>query len=596
MSSTDPLPRAIPSLWRTFRLGMRVAPRLLALAMLTTLARLLPDPLVAVAIAVLTAGAVDGDRDRVIWAGVGLAVLATATWFLGLLDDRVGRRFRDLIAMEMDRHIATLLATVPTIEHQERPDHLDRLRILRDQSFTLDHLFSSLLTNVGLVVRLAVTAVLLASVHPALVLLVVAGAPALAVSLWRPGVQRRAEEGAAVHDRLSRHLFDLGAGPSQAKEVRVDGIAAALRTRRRVARRAWLAPVGAARWATAWWSAGAWAVFGLAFGLGVAWVAGPLDRPAASVVLVVIAGQRLSQYFAQTAAELGFLRGVWLDASLRLTWLEDIVASSSASAPEEAPDVLRDGIELRDVSFRYPGTERLALAGIDVTLPAGAVVAIVGENGAGKTTLVKLLAGMYQPTSGRITVDDVDLATIDPSSWRQRLAGAFQDFFRFELPAQRSIGVGDVVRLDDAGAAHQAAERAGALDVIERLPAGLATQLGASWPDGAEMSHGQWQKIALARGFMRADPLLLVLDEPTSALDAETEHGLFERYADAARDGAANGRIMLLVSHRFSTVLMADLILVMDGARLIEVGTHAELMAGGGTYAELFDTQARSYR
>ena len=181
-------------------------------------------------------------------------------------------------------------------------------------------------------------------------------------------------------------------------------------------------------------------------------------------------------------------------------------------------------------------------------------------------------------------------------AWRARLAGAFQDFFRFELVARQSVGVGDEPRLDDEPAVVSAVERAGAADVVERLPAGLATQLGPTWDDGVEVSFGQWQKLALARGFMRDEPLVLVLDEPTAALDAETEHALFERYADAAHDANRNGRITVLVSHRFSTVRMADLIVVLDGARVVEVGRHEELIAKGGQYAELFDIQAGAYR
>jgi ATP-binding cassette subfamily B protein len=223
-------------------------------------------------------------------------------------------------------------------------------------------------------------------------------------------------------------------------------------------------------------------------------------------------------------------------------------------------------------------------------------VAIVGENGAGKSTLVKLLAGMYRPTAGRITLDGQDLATMSGAAWRERMAGAFQDFFRFELVARQSVGVGDAPRLDDEPAVVGAVGRAGADDVVERLPSGLATQLGPTWDDGVEVSFGQWQKLALARGFMRDDPLLLVLDEPTAALDAETEHALFARYADAAHHAAANGRITVLVSHRFSTVRMADLIVVLDGAHVVEVGRHEDLLARGGTYAELFEIQAGAYR
>jgi ATP-binding cassette subfamily B protein len=187
--------------------------------------------------------------------------------------------------------------------------------------------------------------------------------------------------------------------------------------------------------------------------------------------------------------------------------------------------------------------------------------------------------------------------------WRSRLAGAFQDFFRFELLARQSVGVGDVARLDEPAAVVSAVERAGAADVVARLPAGLETQLGPTWPGGVEVSFGQWQKLALARGFMREKPLLLVLDEPTAALDAETEHALFERYAAVARgggrassDGGGVGGITILVSHRFSTVRMADLIVVLDGARVAQVGSHEALMAKGGPYAELYGIQAAAYR
>jgi ATP-binding cassette subfamily B protein len=188
--------------------------------------------------------------------------------------------------------------------------------------------------------------------------------------------------------------------------------------------------------------------------------------------------------------------------------------------------------------------------------------------------------------------------------WRKRLAGAFQDFFRFEFRARHTVGVGDVPRLDHEPAVVTAVGRAGADDVVNQFTAGLETQLGAGWPAGVEVSFGQWQKLALARGFMRDQPLLLVLDEPTAALDAETEHALFERYAAAAggrRDengnsGDTNGRTTILVSHRFSTVRMADLIVVLDGARVAEVGTHDQLMAHGGTYSELYGIQAAAYR
>jgi ATP-binding cassette subfamily B protein len=195
-----------------------------------------------------------------------------------------------------------------------------------------------------------------------------------------------------------------------------------------------------------------------------------------------------------------------------------------------------------------------------------------------------------------VLVDGVALATMPADEWRDRLSGAFQDFYRFELRAQHSVGLGDVPRLDDGPAVTAAVGRAGAEDVVAQLTAGLQTQLGPAWPGGVEVSFGQWQKFALARGFMRDDPLLLVLDEPTAALDAETEHALFEQYAEGARRHTDSGRIVVLVSHRFSTVRMADLIIVLDGARVVESGSHEALMDRGGQYAELYRLQAAAYR
>jgi ATP-binding cassette subfamily B protein len=210
--------------------------------------------------------------------------------------------------------------------------------------------------------------------------------------------------------------------------------------------------------------------------------------------------------------------------------------------------------------------------------------------------LVKLLGKFYEPSSGAIYVDGQPLARMPAAAWRERLAGAFQDFFRFEFRALHSIGVGDVPRLDHEPSVTGAVNRAGATDVVSSLAAGLKTQLGPTWPGGVEVSFGQWQKIALARAFMRERPLLLVLDEPTAALDAESEHALFERYADAAGAAGTDGRITILVSHRFSTVRMADLIVVLDGARVVEVGSHEELMARRGPYSELYNIQAAAYR
>ena len=592
----EDLPPALASIWRLCKLGYRHEPALIVTAFSLALLAALPDALVAYWFKLLGDGAVDGDWNRVRIAVLALALSATGTWFLLTVSTRVQRRFRDKVTIALESHVATLLASITTIAHQERPEYLDRLSVLRNQVFMLDHMYLSLFSTCGWLLRLGITLVLLVAIHPALALLALFALPPVLTSSWRPAVERRAQERGAASNRLARHLFDMATVASPGKDVRVTGIADRLVRLRREAWAAGSAPIMSARWASAAWHAAAWAIFGAGYVAAIVFVASGLNAPTGDVLLALAAGARLSFYVGAAVGEIGFLRGVWMDSARRLAWLEDYAAAMATTANRPAPERLVEGIRLEHVSFAYPGTERLVLEDVDLDLPAGTVVAIVGENGAGKSTLVKLLAKLYAPTSGRILVDGTDLAGVSATAWRARLAGAFQDFFRFELRARQSVGVGDLPRIEDEPAVVTAVARAGAADVIERLPIGLDTQLGPTWPGGVEMSFGQWQKLALARGFMRDRPLVLVLDEPTAALDAETEHALFERYAAAARADDGAGRITILVSHRFSTVRMADVIVVLDGARVVEQGPHEALMARRGQYAELYAIQAAAYR
>ena len=281
----------------------------------------------------------------------------------------------------------------------------------------------------------------------------------------------------------------------------------------------------------------------------------------------------------------------------RLLWLEDHAVDERTRHGSATPPVrLESGVRFEGVGFCYPGTDTAVLNSLDLTLPAGATVAVVGENGAGKTTLAKLLLGMYQPSSGRITVDGVPLVAFDPAAWRARTTAAFQDYSRFHLPAVESIGVADLDTLEDAPAALAALDRAGAATLVDALPEGLATSLGTAYTGGHGLSGGQWQKIALARTLRRETPLLVVLDEPTASLDAAAEHALFTRYAATAAAAArTTGAITVLVSHRFSTVRTADLIVFLRDGAALELGDHETLMAAGGEYARLFALQAAGY-
>jgi ATP-binding cassette subfamily B protein len=593
----DPLPPALSSMWRLCRLGYQHEPRLMVAAFVLSQLAALPDALMALWLMLLGKGVLENQAGLVRLAAIGLGVSAAATWFLRTISTRVQRRFRDKVTIALESHVARLQASVVTIAHHERSDYLDRLAMLRDQVFVLDHMYMSVFATCGWILRLGVTVVLLASVHPALILLALFAVPTVLTSTWRPAVERAAHERSAQANRLARHLFTIATTAPPGKEVRVTGMANRLVTERRKAWERGYVEVSATRWGSAIWHTLAWAVFGGAYVGAIVFVSSSLAAPPADVLLVLAAGSRLSAYIGATVGELGFLRGFWMDGSRRLAWLEDYAAALVSSSDQPVPDVMREGIRLEHVSFAYPGTSKLVLDDVSLSLPSGSVVAVVGENGAGKTTLIKLLAKMYEPTGGAIFVDSTPLARMRADQWRTRLAGAFQDFFRFEFRARHAIGLGDVPRLDDEPAVVTAVERAGASDVISRLKAGLDTQLGPTWPDGVEVSFGQWQKLALGRGFMRDHPLLLVLDEPTAALDAETEHALFERYSAAARGGprGQSGRITILVSHRFSTVRMADLIVVLDGARLVEFGTHDELMVEGGQYSELYSIQKAAY-
>ncbi|MBW4696986.1 MAG: ABC transporter ATP-binding protein/permease [Aphanocapsa lilacina HA4352-LM1] len=261
-----------------------------------------------------------------------------------------------------------------------------------------------------------------------------------------------------------------------------------------------------------------------------------------------------------------------------------------AAAPRPLPERIEQGIRFEDVSFRYPGSEREVLSGVSFEIRPGETVALVGENGSGKTTLVKLLTRLYEPTGGRILLEGRDLAEYEPEKLRELVGVVFQDFVRFHATARDNIGYGRVDALTDLERIEAAAGRGGASALVTSLARGYDTMLGKWFREGQDLSGGQWQKIALARAYMRDAPVL-VLDEPTAALDARAEHEVSSKFRELRR-----GKMALLISHRFSTVLTADRIVVLEGGRVGEQGTHRELAAQNGRYAELFNLQAEGYR
>ena len=333
----DDLPPAISSMWRLCKLGYRHEPGLIVASFALVLLAALPDALLAFWFKLLGEGTLQGDWRQVRLAVLALGISATATWFLQTVSVRVQRRFRDKVTIALESHVATLLASIATIAHQERREYLDRLAVLRNQVFMLDHMYMSLFGTFGWILRLGVTIALLMSIHPALALLAVFAVPPVFTSTWRPAVERQAYERGASRTRLARHLFDVATATAPGKEVRVTGIGARLAADRRSAWESGNRPVAAARMESAAWHTLAWTIFGLGYVGAIVFVAWGLRAMAGDVLLTLAAGSRLSFYVGGAVGEIGFLRGVWMDSSRRLAWLEDYARAVAATADWPAP-------------------------------------------------------------------------------------------------------------------------------------------------------------------------------------------------------------------------------------------------------------------
>jgi ATP-binding cassette subfamily B protein len=559
----------------------------------------LQGPLIAGCLAVVTDAALARDPRRMAWGVAGIAAARGGGFASRWVGAWIRNRLAEAVGLTLDRRIASLSAGLPGVEHHERADFQDRIAVLREQRGVLGSSLNSLVYCANTVAVGVFTVVALALVSPWLLLLVPFALPALPLAAVQQRWLGDAEDRAAPLQRRARDLQALTADRGAGMELRGFGVRREILGRFTDAFRAWRQEIRATRARMAVLELAGELLFlaGLAGAVMLMlWRAANGLATPGEVVMTVYLGQQLIASVVDPVRSLAGL-GETLRAAGRLLWLEEYARAERAARPGRAPapEALEEGIVFERVSFRYPGTEHWALRDVTFRIPAGAVVALVGENGAGKTTVVKLLARMYEPTEGRILVDGVDLATIGVEAWRERLSAAFQDFARLELTAQRAVGVGDLPRLDDGGAALGALDRAGAADVLDRLPGGLDAQLGARWEGGVDLSTGQWQKLALGRALLRRDPLVVFFDEPTASLDAPTEHALFERYVREARSGAARGAVTLLVTHRFSTVRSADLILVIDGGAVAELGAHDDLLLNDGLYAELYLMQARSY-
>jgi ATP-binding cassette subfamily B protein len=588
--------RAIALVWSTHR------PLTVALGLLTLFAGLMPagvaylgklivDAVVA-ALAAREAGAAVDYRTVLVYVGFeGLLVAGLAGIQRGI--DFCQSLLRVLLSQRVHLLILdkALTLSLAQFENSETYDKLNRARqeasirplSLVNRTFALAQNVISIASYAGLLLHFSPLAV---------AILVAAGLPAFIAETKFSGERFRAFQWRSPDRRMLAYLEIVLAREDHAKEVKLFELGARLMTRYREIFRRIYAEEKRLTLKRDGWGFVLGLVSSVAFYGAYAWIAIETIAGVISLGEMTMYLLLFKQGQSAVAAMLSAVGGMYED-NLYLSNLYDYLEQPSGGVHGTAaggPDVAA-GLELEHVGFTYPGAATPALHDVTLHVRPGQSVALVGSNGSGKTTLVKLLAGLYSPQTGAIRYEGRDLREWDPIVLRSRIGVIFQDFNRYQLTVGENIGAGDVTAFEDVARWREAAEKGQAAEFVGALPGGYATQLGRWFNNGQELSGGQWQRVALARAFMRTSASILVLDEPTAAMDAETEAQIFEHFRSLTKD-----RIAILISHRFSTVRYADLIIVLDDGRVIEQGSHDELMARDGRYAHLFNLQARAYR
>ena len=535
----------------------------------------------------------DGDRTTAIeWVVVELGLviaLATASRLLGMMRALLRQQLGQKINVEILEKALTLELT--QFEDSELYDKMTRARreassrplSLVSQTFELGQ---SIVTLIGL-------GVLLAAFSPiALGVLIAAAIPPFVAELKFSGDAFRLSRWRTPETREQIYLETVLAREDHAKEVKLFGLGPRFLGRYKAIFDKLYASdraltIRRAVWALILGTIGTVAFYGMYLWIALATIDSAITIGAMTMYVVVF-----KQAQSAMSAALGDVGGMYED-NLYLSNLYEFLETPTLSPTGTATEgtIPGDGVRFEDVEFTYPGSYEPALVGVSLHIRPGSKLAIVGENGSGKTTLIKLLTRLYEPTRGRILLDGRELREWAPAVLHQRIGVIFQDFVRYQLTVGENIGAGDDRAYDDRVRWDDAAERGLAKPVIDTLPDRYDTQLGRWFRSGRELSLGQWQKVALARSFMRREADILVLDEPTASMDAEAEVKIFERFREVTDD-----KIAIVISHRFSTVRMADQIIVLDRGEIIERGTHDELVAKGGRYATLFNLQAQGYR
>ncbi len=584
--------RALELVWSTNRTLT------LALALLTLFAGILPASvayvgslIVDAVVAAMRSPALAATRviGLVVLEGVLVAAIAAAQRGLSLC--------QSLLRAQLGQRVNVMIlekALTLELQHFEDSEFYDKLTRARREASTRP--LSLVTRTFGLVqngISLASYGVLLAHFSPwAVAVLLLAGLPAFVAEAKFSGDAFRLFRWRSPETRMQIYLETVIAREDHAKEVMLYGLGPRLLERYRDIFRRLYAEDRALTVRRDLWGFTLGSIATAALYGAYAWIAITTVRRLITLGQMTMYIALFRQGQAAVSAMLAAVGGMYED-NLYLSTLYEYL---EAHVPRPTGSVLRgphpeDGVRFEDVSFTYPGAEEPALEHITLHLTPGTSLALVGENGSGKTTLIKLLTRLYAPTAGRILLDGQDLAAWDEAALRERIGVIFQDFVRYQMLVGENVGAGDERFFEDEGRWRIAADKGRASEFIDTLPAGYRTQLGKWFRDGRELSGGQWQKIALSRAFMRTRADILVLDEPTAAMDAQAEAEVFEHFRQLARD-----RITILISHRFSTVRMADQIAVLNRGRIVERGTHAELMVLNGRYAHLFTLQARGYR
>jgi len=542
-------------------------------------------------VAAMRAGGGDASRviHLVVLEGVLVAAIAAAQRGLSLC--------QSLLRAQLGQRVNVLIlekALTLTLQHFEDSEFYDKLTRARREASSRP--LSLVMRTFGLVqngISLVSYGTLLAHFSPwAVAVLLLAGLPAFIAEAKFSGDAFRLFRWRSPETRMQMYLETVLAREDHAKEVKLFGLGPRLLERYRdifhkLYRADRTLTIRRDMWGFSLGLIGTLALYG-----AYAWIALSTVHGAITLGQMTMYLMLFRQGQAAVSAVLSAIGGMYEDnlyLSTLYEYLETEVASPGGAAlrgphPE-------DGVRFEDVTFKYPEATEPAVEHVSLHLVPGRSLALVGENGSGKTTLIKLLTRLYKPTSGRILLDGLDLDQWDERALRERIGVIFQDFARYQMLVGENVGAGDEPHFEDETRWREAADKGRASDFIDTLPAGYHTQLGKWFRDGRELSGGQWQKIALSRAFMRIRADVLVLDEPTAAMDAQAEAEVFEHFRQLARD-----RITILISHRFSTVRMADQIAVLDRGRIIEQGSHEELMRTGGRYAHLFTLQARGYR